>query len=569
MPLAGTEDGLWPPGWPRPWMPAASAAMRSRWSSGGGAGAGPTIVRSLGPVRETRVRCLLLLPVAGPRLPSGPSSNRASSLRCGSMAGRVWEGRWRGGRHSGRFGWPMAWGRVQHAWGGGPPAGGLRLDGKYNRFDSGPCLRGSAGQCTSGPPGRATSVVAGQPWAEWSCRRFAARPHRWPGWSRTEQETARGIRWGVVGRLWRGAGWTAAIGGGRMPGWLVGGQTADGVALAGPRRRGARRLERAVGAGRFSGRLVRPRQPAQIVDTPVRGPRGGVTGPSGPPRVAQRGMAGHPARQGCAAGVDFHGGHRVERRVERLVAPSMAFCPVSGGPARQPVHLEASARRAPADSPCGARPERGAGRTLEWSRYRRGGAWAGLEGACRRRRTGPDTGWHGGRRGGVRNAGRAAGDGGAHRLGVTRRRRPLHHGLGPASGLRGGEAHAFVRHRRRRAHRMGLAVLLAERRGPGGAGQAKNRLQGWRDFRRAPADGAVWGGASWAGGTQGCPSAANHRKTTMATTLTSRMDSTSPPGVGVIGSPQEDRAQLERLDEDEKPRMGRSSRAQLCRPRLT
>ena len=237
------EDGLW-----SPWMAAALDAGCLRrdevtlFLQAGEPVRAQTIVRSLGPFRgEQVVRCLLLLPAWQDHIRLlDRSVQRASSLvfRLDGRPPESQEG-------------PLAWGasirgrfrateglgaRIQHASRtDDPPAGGLRLDGKVHQV----CLG-------------TLSPRVGQGVSLWSAGAFddlggVAGSHRLPtgvvlsafrqrghidglGWSRTEQETARGIRWGVVGRLWQGTGWTAAIGGGRLPGWLVRiVQTADGA----------------------------------------------------------------------------------------------------------------------------------------------------------------------------------------------------------------------------------------------------------------------------------------------------------------------------------------------------
>ena len=175
-----------PLGWRRPWMPAASTAMRSRCSFRRGNRCGPKPSSGRWAHSEGNRRCGASFSSPRGRTTSAfwtdPSNGRLLWC-CGSMVGHpnLRRVRWPGGRPFGAgSGWPMALGG---AFSMRPEPMILRLagfcsTGKANRFGSEPCLRGSARACPSGLLVHlTTSEVSRAAIAcrrEWPCRRFGS-----------------------------------------------------------------------------------------------------------------------------------------------------------------------------------------------------------------------------------------------------------------------------------------------------------------------------------------------------------------------------------------------------------
>ena len=175
-----------PHGWRRPWMPAASAAMRSRCSFRRVSRCGPKPSSGRWAHSEENRWCGASFSCPRGRTTSAswtvPSKGRRRSC-FGSMVGHpnLRRVRWPGGRPFGvGSGPPKVLGR---AFSMRPGRMTLRPAGfgwkeKASRFASGPCLRGSARACRSGPPGPlTTSVVSRGAIAcrrEWSFRRFGS-----------------------------------------------------------------------------------------------------------------------------------------------------------------------------------------------------------------------------------------------------------------------------------------------------------------------------------------------------------------------------------------------------------
>ena len=174
-----------PHGWRRPWMPAASTEMRSRWSFRWGNRCGPKPSSGRWTHSEENRLCGASFPSPRGRTTSAfwtdPSNGRRRWC-CGSMVGHpnLRRIRWLGGRPFGAgSGWPMASGG---AFSMRPGQRTLRLagfgsTGKANRLGSGPCLRGSARACPSGLLGPLTISVVAR--AAIACRREWALRFSW------------------------------------------------------------------------------------------------------------------------------------------------------------------------------------------------------------------------------------------------------------------------------------------------------------------------------------------------------------------------------------------------------